>query len=178
MGVLESSTVVELIRDSTRTLFETMMDAVPEPLPDYRTSTVKDSNESVFCLIGFSGEMMGSGSLHCSGACARKLASALLMGEYPQVDAEVLDAVAEVTNMILGNFKTAVEERHGIIGISTPTVIYGQQYAARNFGASDWIVVPFRYHDTEFDVRMSLQPDKAGKRRAIQLLHHREAISS
>ncbi|MCW5966285.1 MAG: chemotaxis protein CheX [Bryobacterales bacterium] len=178
MGVIESETVVELIRESTRTLFETMMDAIPEPLPVYRISTVRDSHESVFCLIGFSGEMMGSGSLHCSGACARQLASALLMGEYLEVDAEVLDAVAEVTNMIIGNFKTAVEERHGVIGISTPTVIYGEQYAARNFGASDWIVVPFRYHDTEFDLRVSLQPDKARTRRTEQLLNHREALSS
>lgn len=169
MGVIEPEVVVNLVRESTRTLFETMMDEVPEPLPDYRTSTVQDSHESVFCLIGFSGELMGSGSLHCSGSCAKRLASALLMGDYAEVDAEVLDAVAEVTNMIVGNFKTAVEDNYGVIGISTPTVIYGQQYAARNFGASDWIVVPFRYHDSEFDVRISLQPDKSAKSRARQM---------
>ncbi len=178
MDMLDPADVVNLVRESTRTLFETMMDAVPEPLPDYRTSTVKDSHESVFCLIGFSGEMMGSGSLHCPGECAIRLASALLLGEYSEVDAEVLDAVAEVTNMIVGNFKTAVEEHHGVIGISTPTVIYGQQYAARNFGASEWIVVPFRYHDCEFDVRISLQPDKSRKQRAAQLIESRDAIPS
>jgi len=174
--MLEASAVVELVRDSTHTLFETMMDAVPEPLPDYRTSTVRDNQESIFCLIGFSGEMMGSGSLHCSGECAMRLASALLMGEYGEVDAEVLDAVAEVTNMIIGNFKTAVEEGYGAIGISTPTVIYGQQYAARNFGASDWIVIPFRYHNTEFDVRISLQPDKSSQMRVAPAVETHQAI--
>lgn len=178
MAPLEQTTVVELVRESARTLFETMMDAVPESLPDYRTSTVEDHEESVFCLIGFSGEMVGSGSVHCSGACAMQLAAALLAGDYTCVDAEVLDAVAEITNMIIGNFKTAVEDRYGVIGISTPTVIYGQQYAARNFGASEWIVVPFRYNGHEFDVRISLQPDRTRRSHAEQRAHSREVIPS
>lgn len=159
MTLLEHPKIVELVRDCTRALFDTMMDAAPEELPDYRTSIVEDSQESVLCLIGFSGEVVGSGSLHCSAGCACRLASALLMGDYRKVDAEVLDAVAEITNMIVGNFKTAIEDSLGVIGISTPTVIYGQSYSARNFGASEWAVVPFRYHGFEFDVRISVQQD-------------------
>lgn len=171
---LETAVVVELVRQNTKTLFETMLDAVPAPLPDYRTSLVQDSQESVFCLIGFSGEMVGSGSLHCSGPCAARLASSLLMSEFEAVDAEVLDAVAEITNMIVGNFKTSIDESYGAISISTPTVIYGQQYAARNFGASEWIVVPFLYHGMEFDVRISLQPDRAQQRPMLDRAGHRE----
>lgn len=171
-AILEAGAIVNLVRETTGTLFETMMSGTPEPLPDYRTGTVEEDRESVFCLIGFSGEVVGSGSLHCSGACAMRLASALLMGEYERVDAEVLDAVAEVTNMIVGNFKTALEDDLGAIGISTPTVIYGQQYAARNFGASEWIVVPFRYEGEEFDIRISLQSDKAMKQRMERFIEN------
>ena len=40
----------------------------------------------------------------------------------------MLDAVAEVTNMIIGNVKTVLESRLGAMGLSTPTVIYGRNF--------------------------------------------------
>lgn len=152
--------IVELVRDTTRTLFETMLSGNLVSLPSYRTSKVEDHAESVFCLIGFTGDYVGSGSLHCSGACAIRLASSLLMTELPKVDEEVLDAIAEITNIIVGNFKTSLEERVGVMGISTPTVIFGHQYAARNFGASEWTVIPFTIDGDPFDVRIRLEKNK------------------
>ncbi|MDZ7638954.1 MAG: chemotaxis protein CheX [Bryobacterales bacterium] len=163
--------VVELVRETTRILFETMLSGELEALPAYRTGKVEDHEESVFCLIGFTGDYVGSGSLHCSGSCARLLASRLLMTEYRDVDEEVLDAVAEITNMIVGHFKTSLEEQVGVIGISTPTVIFGRQYAARNFGASEWTVVPFMVDGYPFDVRVSLE-----KNREIQRLLERYSL--
>lgn len=162
-GDLDGEAIVRLIRDTTAALFATMMHGQPEALPHYCTSASVEDHESLFCFIGFSGEVVGSGSLHCSGECATRLASSLLMGDYKRVDAEVLDATAEITNMIVGNVKTSIEEELGPIGISTPTVIYGQHYAARNIGASEWIVVPFRYEGHEFDIRVSLQPNKTSR---------------
>ena len=152
--------VVELVRDTTRTLFETMLSGELVALPGYRSSKVEEYEESVFCLIGFTGDYVGSGSLHCSGACAVRLASSLLMTEFEKVDEEGLDAIAEITNMIVGNFKNALEETVGVIGISTPTVIFGHQYAARNFGASEWTAVPFTVDGDAFDVRIRLEKNK------------------
>lgn len=169
--------VVGLVRETTRTLFETMLSGNVESLPAYRTSTVEDHVESVFCLIGFTGDYVGSGSLHCSGKCALRLASALLMTEYESVDDDVLDAVAEITNMIVGNFKTSLEDTVGVIGISTPTVIFGHQYAARNFGASEWTVVPFTVDGDSFDVRISLQPNKEMER-LLEKYSHKQTQAS
>jgi len=169
---LAPETVVAVVRAATRTLFDTMIGGVAEELPEYRTSTVVEDEESIFCLIGFSGQMVGSGSLHCSRKCALQLASALLLTPYEEVDAEVLDAVAEITNMIVGNFKTAMEDDYGVLGISTPTVIYGQRYAARNFGSCEWVVVPFRYEEQDFDIRISLQPDRTLQKQIERFLKH------
>ena len=47
---------------------------------------------------------------------ACKMASHLLLTEYGAVDEDVLDAVAEVTNMIIGNVKTTLENRLGADG--------------------------------------------------------------
>ena len=94
-------------------------------------------------LIGLAGSWVGTGSLACSANCAAKIASALLMTPYTAIDEDVLDAVAEVTNMIIGNVKTALESRLGAMGLSTPTVIYGSNFQTRSSGSQEWTVVPF-----------------------------------
>ena len=65
--------------------------------------------DGVVCLIGMAGEWTGTGTISCSAEFACRIASQMLMAEYAVVDAEVLDAVAEVANMILGNVKTSLE---------------------------------------------------------------------
>ena len=93
-------------------------------------------SSGVVSLIGLAGAWVGSGSLACSASCAAKIASALLMTPYTAIDEDVLDAVAEVTNMIIGNVKTALESRLGAMGLSTPTVIYGRNFQTRSSGQS------------------------------------------
>ena len=56
----------------------------------------------------------------------------LLITEYAAINEDVLDSVAEVTNMIIGNVKTALEDRLGAMGLSTPTVIYGRNFQTRS----------------------------------------------
>lgn len=160
MSPFSHDDIVQLVRGTTQSLFETMLSGELAQQPDYRTSKVEEHDESVFCLIGFTGDYVGSGSLHCSGECAIRLASSLLMTEFTAVDEDVLDAVAEITNMIVGNFKTSLEEKVGVVGISTPTVIFGRHYAARNVGASEWTVVPFTMDGLPFDVRIRLEKNK------------------
>ncbi len=60
-------------------------------------------------MIGMAGKWIGTGSLCCSGALARRLSTQLLKMEFDEVSEEVLDAFAEVTNMVIGNFKNAAE---------------------------------------------------------------------
>ena len=74
---------------------------------------------------------------------AQRISGALLMQEYSAVDEDVLDAIGEVTNMVLGNVKTALEEELGPMGLSIPTVIYGRNFTTRSVGKSQWTVVPF-----------------------------------
>ena len=60
-------------------------------------------------LIGLAGPWVGSGSLSCTAAFACKIASHFLSTEYAAINEDVLDSVAEVTNMIIGNVKTKLE---------------------------------------------------------------------
>ena len=100
------------------------------------------------------------------------------MVEYTAVDDEVLDAVAEVTNMILGNVKTSLEERLGPMGLSIPTVIYGRNFSSRTVGKQEWTVVPFDCDGERLEVQLCLAEQRdqlktrvplAGGTAAVQL---------
>jgi chemotaxis protein CheX len=99
-------------------VFATMLGVEVTPGKPYVQKKVPASAEGVMSMIGLAGPWTGAGSIVCSAECACKLASFLLMTEYPAVNDEVLDAVAELTNMIIGSFKTLIEPRTGPLGLS------------------------------------------------------------
>jgi chemotaxis protein CheX len=79
------------------------------------------------------------------------------MSEFASVDDEVLDAFGELTNMIIGNFKTAIEAHMGQLGLSIPTVVYGKNFSTRSPGHEEWTVVPFSWGDHRLYVRICLK---------------------
>jgi chemotaxis protein CheX len=114
--------------------------------------------DGVICLIGMAGSWTGTGTLSCSAELACRIASRLLLAEYSAVDAEVLDAVAEMGNMILGNVKTDLERVAGPMGMSIPTAIFGKNFLAKSFGDETWTVVIFDCEGERLEVKMFLKP--------------------
>jgi chemotaxis protein CheX len=112
----------------------------------------------VLALVGLAGPWMGTGSITCTPRLACRLASQMLMAEYAAVDDEVLDAVAEVANMVIGNVKTELERIVGPMALSTPTVIYGHNFETRRIGGQEWISVPFPCDGQELRVQLCLAP--------------------
>ncbi len=82
----------------------------------------------------------------------------MLMAEHAAVNEEVLDAMGETANMIIGNVKTVLEEKLGTLVLGLPTVIYGRNYRARSSGVRDWLVTPFRCGEETMDVQFFLAP--------------------
>ncbi|HVO96781.1 MAG TPA: chemotaxis protein CheX [Bryobacteraceae bacterium] len=115
----------------------------------------------VVALVGVAGSWTGTGHLSCSPQFAEKLAGALLMSEFDAVNEEVLDAVAEVANMIIGNVKTIFEERLGPMGLTVPTVIFGRNYQTRSAGVKDWVLVKCHCLGEEMDINFCLMPSRA-----------------
>lgn len=119
--------------------------------------------DGVICLIGMAGEWTGTSTVSRSPEFACRIASQMLMADYPVVDAEVLDAVAEVANMVLGNVKTAPEKSLGTMGMSIPTAILGKNFLAKSFGDETWTASGFRLRGTAPGGQVVL---KAGSRGA------------
>jgi len=150
--------MVQAIQAATAEVFTTMLNLSVMPGEVFVEKEEAVPNSGVVSLIGLAGSWVGSGSLACSACCAAKIASALLMAPYDGIDEDVLDAVAEVTNMIIGNVKTALESRLGAMGLSTPTVIYGRNFQTRSSGNQEWTVVPFALDEDRMFVQMCIAP--------------------
>ena len=162
---LSQDELVQAIRGATEEVFSTMLNLEITAGEVFEEKEEAVPSSGVVSLIGLAGSWVGSGSLACSAACAAKIATALLMAPYSAIDEDVLDAVAEVTNMIIGNVKTALEARLGSMGLSTPTVIYGRNFQTRSSGNQKWTVVPFALGEDRMCVQICIAPnDDAGKK--------------
>lgn len=123
-----------------------------------------DDKERVVALVGLAGNYLGTGMIGCSPKFACKAASVMMMNDYPTVDSEVLDAMGEISNMIFGNVKTAMEEHAGALGLSIPTVVFGSNFSTRSMASQAWVNVPMQVEDEEIDIRFCLTPNSAMNR--------------
>ncbi|HTP87939.1 MAG TPA: chemotaxis protein CheX [Bryobacteraceae bacterium] len=140
-------------------VFSTMlgMDLVAGPMEIGEAAS--RSRAGVVALLGFAGDWAGSGTVYCDGRFACRMASQLLMAEYGVVNDDVLDAVAEVGNMIIGNVKNTLEQKLGPMGLSTPTVVYGRNFETRTVGSKEWVTVPFESGEFHMGVQITIAPN-------------------
>ena len=150
--------ILDAITRSTTEVFSTMLDAqIRRGEPSVENSS-PEANDGLVSFIGLAGAWAGAGSLACSAAMACRVCARMLMTESAAVNEEVLDAVAELTNMIIGGVKNDLEVRLGPIGLSIPTVVYGRNFKTKGAGHADWLVAPFYWDDDPLLVKLCLAP--------------------
>lgn len=148
--------LADLITRAATDVFTTMLGMELVSGAHYTDHKDPEPQDGVVSLIGMAGEWVGMGSVACSAEFACRISSNFLMSECPAVNDEVLDAVAEITNMIIGNVKTGLEERLGPMGLSIPTVVYGKNFTTRSLGQNEWTVVPFDCGGETMEVQVCL----------------------
>ena len=148
--------IVDCISQASNNVFATMLGAEIRAGEVTVESGSPDANDGVVALIGLAGTWTGAGSISCSPALACRVCSQMLMTECTAVNEEVLDAVAELTNMIIGSVKTDLEQHLGPLGLSIPTVVFGRNFRTRSSGSAEWIVVPFYWDDDCLVVKLCL----------------------
>lgn len=147
--------LVQIITGATQEVFSTMLSLPLESQPPYQEQSGNQKFDGVISLVGVAGSWLGSGRMSCSSAMACKLSGAFLMSEFVAVNEDVLDAIAEITNMIIGNVKSALEEHIGPLGLSIPTVVFGRNYQTRSHVAA-FTVVPFVSDGERLEVRFAM----------------------
>jgi chemotaxis protein CheX len=148
--------IVRCISHASANVFTTMMGVELRQGAVSVENGTPESNDGVVALIGLAGTWTGAGMISCSPALACRIYSQMLMTESTAVDEDVLDAVAELTNMIIGSVKTDLEEHLGPLGLSIPTVVFGRNFRTRSAATSEWIAMRFHWDDECLLVRLCL----------------------
>lgn len=143
---------------ATEQVFATMLNMEIEPGAPIFEHDFPGHFDGVVSFVGMAGEWLGTGGLCCSSSFARRIAASFLMMEFPAVDDDVLDAIGELTNIIIGNLKGTIEQSVGPMALSTPTCIVGQGLTARSLGRHRWTVIRFRCGEDKLEVMMHLVP--------------------
>jgi len=146
----------EQIEAATLNVFETMLGLKLEPGEPRQESAETGPSDGVVAVVGLAGRYSGIGSIACSVPAACAAAEAMLMTPYETIHEDVLDAVGELANMIIGNIKTNLEAEIGEMGLSTPTVIHGNSLRTKVSGTHNWTLVPFTFNDHQVLVQMML----------------------
>jgi chemotaxis protein CheX len=152
--------IVERIAHATEAVFSTMLSMELPPAEASLETGSPEANDGVVSLIGLAGSWAGTGSLTCSPALACRICNQMLMSDVRCVDEEVLDAIAELTNMIIGSVKNDLEVQLGPLGLSIPTVVFGRNFRTRSAGNTEWSVVRFRIQEEFLVVKLCLAPSE------------------
>lgn len=155
---MQREEIIEAVQTATADVFTTMLGMEVEAQEIHTDRACPSVNEGVMAFVGIAGPWVGNGIISCDAAFACRLCESFLMTEAPSVNEEVLDAVGELANMVIGNFKTAAEAIVGPLALSVPTVIFGRNFTSKSLGSNDWLVVPFTCSGDRFEVRIWFAP--------------------
>ena len=101
-------------------------------------------------LIGLSGKCTGFISLSMPNRVATLAVSGLLLEEHKVVDAQVIDGVGEMTNVIAGGLKTKLSSTPWMIGhITIPSVIIGSSYNISYAKGIEYCGITFEVDDPD-----------------------------
>lgn len=153
---MDQTLLVKSVVNAARDVFGMMLGLEITAGDAYIEQSAPTETERVVALIGLAGTWIGTGMVSCTPDFACRISSLMLMTECDGVTEDVLDAMAEMANMIFGNVKTELEEELGGLGLSIPTVIFGRNFATRSVGKQSWTVVPIQTGTDVMELKICL----------------------
>jgi chemotaxis protein CheX len=136
-------------------VFETMLDVQPKRCP-VRIARGNGEGSALTSLVGFSGQVQGVVVLRFPPSTALQLAGRMLGTQMGQMNDEVIDAIAEIVNMVAGSAKA----KFGCdppLELGLPTVVDGSDYRVKYPSKSVWLQVPFESEAGKFALEVTVQ---------------------
>ena len=153
---MRKALIIETIQTATAKVFSTMIDKQLKLEEVHEEADGPSGKREVVARISLSGDCSLTSQVKCSEEVACRIASAMLMEDRPTVDADVLDALAEVANMIMGSVKTDLDREMGTTNLGLPTAVHeGTGERSNSLG---WVVVPFVVENEQFSLRVCFEP--------------------
>lgn len=144
--------------DGMRNVFKTMVFTdVEHGSPEIKSSTL--SHGDISAIMGLSG-VVGKGDekkkfkgmfvMSFPEETYCKVASAMLMEEYKEMNDEITDVGAELTNIITGNAKNDLNSQDYFIDMSTPSTVSGKDHKINYPPNTIVVLIPIRCEHGEF----------------------------
>ena len=127
---------------------------------DIEESSEPDRQVEADALLGsitFRGNLEGCLAICCSAPCAKTIAVNML-GMEPDEEisqADINDAIGEVTNMVMGSVKSRLQDNLGNIDVSIPSVVSGRRLENSLGDGAGKVLIKFNI-EAEYIAELSL----------------------
>ena len=115
------------------------------------TSTVPMADPgTVTGMIGIHGNVSGFITVNMAEKVAMSAVGGLLQDQFSQLDAQVIDGVGEMTNIISGGIKKGLaNSKWGLSHVTVPSVIIGQNYQIAYAGGLNFLNATFEHNNEQ-----------------------------
>jgi chemotaxis protein CheX len=101
-------------------------------------------------MIGVHGKVSGFITLNMTDRIAVRAVNSLLQENYTELNAQVVDATGEITNMVVGGIKSSLANtKWAFLQITVPSVIVGQGYSIAYARGLEFLNVIFENDDKD-----------------------------
>jgi CheY-specific phosphatase CheX len=138
--MVATESLKDIVLDAAKEVFESMVFLSL----DESTMAVDPSDQAFLARITFRGGIEGCLSVQCDPGGARRIAAGMLCSETPEglSESEVVDALGEIANMVMGGVKTRLQDQIKDIVMSIPSVIQGRELSTRVGEGAVRLVIP------------------------------------
>jgi chemotaxis protein CheX len=137
-SVRPDSTWTSLLQVGAKEVFQIMLQTDLADIPNAEELTISGD---VTAMVGLAGALCGVMSIRLDEHTAEKITGRML-GSVGKVNpSDVPDAIAEVCNMVAGNFRSKITKLADHCMLSVPTVIRGEDYEMVAVSDGDQIAV-------------------------------------
>jgi len=148
--------LLEPFVNATTSVIQTMAGLTPKPGAPF-TKEDEHAFGVVSGIIGLASDTLrGVMIISFDERSILKIASKMLFEEFHEVSADVIDAVGELTNIIVGNAKREFSEKNYVFDMATPLMLKGTDLKISQFVSGTTTCLPFTVEDAVFRLEVNL----------------------
>ena len=128
-------------------VLKTMAFTDPKPGKPFVKKAGEPSLGDISGIVGLTGPVQGSVAISFSTGAILHIVTSMFGETVTEIDADVKDAVGELSNMICGDARRALEEGGYSFVASIPTVVVGQKHEILHTVPGPSLVIPFTFEN-------------------------------
>ena len=146
-------TFVDPFIDATRNVLDMMASTKVEAGTPYLKKD-QVAQGDVSAIIGLTGDISGTVSVSFSQECAVPIVASMLGEEITEMNSVINDAVGEITNMISGQARRALDGLGRPLQAAIPTVITGKNHTITHMTNQPVVAIPFNTDSGTFTIEV------------------------